>query len=376
MLIEDIDFIPENQQRPNRKTASEQPCAAEPEADDRQALKSRELRLMTSTLGSLLEGGIPILKALQVMRREAGSRKGALSGLLERIEERIRQGVSLSEAMKGEPRSFPVFYTQMIQAGESTGRLDQVLAMLTAHLEKEDERKRKMIEASAYPGIVLSLGVVTFAVLLKFVIPKISVVYADFEGELPALTRAVLWLSDWIVPFSLSAGVLAAAAVFYFRKRRRQAAGYLLRVPFIGALVSRNLLSVFSSLLALELKSGIPVLTAVDSVREAVGWDFFQQDLKRVREALAQGTWLADALRPLPWLPESACVLIQAGQESGRLPEALEQVHREASRDLETRIQFTFKILEPLLILAVGAIVGLLVLSAILPILEINALVR
>lgn len=375
MLVEDVDFIPDDKEKKKKQPAFTAVSNISWNRSGVERLNGKELRLLTTTLGSLLEGGIPLLRAFQVIRKESLA-KIRFSNVLGRVEERIRQGQSFSEALQAEPLSFPVFYTQMVQAGEISGNLDAVLAMLALHLEKEDERKRKLIEASAYPGIVLVLGFVTFAVLLKFVIPTITSVYTDFDSELPALTRAVLFASDWVVPLMLIFGAAMIPAVYYYRKHRDRAAVFFLKLPVVGDLIQKNLLSVFTSLLALELKSGIPVLNAIDSVKQTVSWHFFQTDMKRLRESLSQGVWLADALRPLIWIPESACVLIQAGQESGRLPESLEQVHREASRDFETRVQFTLKIIEPLMILAVGAVVGLIVLSAILPILEINTLVR
>lgn len=377
MLIEDIDFLSSERAAPQKKGgravtdfwARFRPGTREP------AFSRREVRLFASALASLLEGGIPLLKALEVLGRESG-RSLKRREILARITGRVRQGSGFSQALEKEPRSFPSYFVQMAAAGELSGNLVTVLRLLAVHLEKDEERRRRIVEAAAYPCIVLSLGAVTFAVLLKFVIPKIASVYEDFGGELPGITRFVLALSRMFLPLTAAAMITSAAGIFFLRRHRHQIPQLLIRLPAAGPLLARSLLAKFAALLALELKSGIPVLAALDSVRMTVSWNFFQGDLLKARQGLAQGGLLADSMRSFVWVPESACVLLQAGQEAGRLPEALEQIGREASADFETQVQFVLKILEPVLIVGVGGLVGFIVLSAILPILEMNTLVR
>mgnify|MGYP000302159461 CR=1 FL=1 len=376
MLIEDVDLIqPEKTLRRPANARRKMSFRLGARRAGSERFTRKELRLFSTSLGSLFEGGIPLLRSLQVIRQESAKRQD-FARVIARVEERVRQGHGFSEALAKEPASFPVFFTQMVEAGELSGTLDTILPLLSSYLEKEEERRRKIIEAASYPGMVLVLGVVTFAVLLKFVIPKIVSVYDDFGSELPALTRWVLAASDLVVPITAVLFAACTAGLFFLRRRKDWLSAVCLRIPLFGNLLKKNLLSFFSSLLALELKSGIPILTALESVQGTVSWSFYRNDIARVRENLMQGGGFAENLRNLSWIPQSSCLLIQAGQESGRLPEALEQVHREAGREFETQVHFLLKILEPLLILAVGGLVGLVVISAILPILEINTLVR
>lgn len=375
MLIQDVDFLEKENRPKTRGRGVFREHKFFSGASKRKALRKKEVRLFASSLASLLEGGIPLLKGLEVIRRES-SKAPQKAEIFSRLENRVRQGESFSEALRGEPRSFPGFFPQMVRAGEESGTLDRVLRLLAEYLEKEEERSRKIAEAAAYPAIVLIAGIAAFIVLLKFVVPNIASVYEDFGTELPFLTRAVLAAADAFVPAALVLTAVAVPAVMALRKRKDLLVSFVLKIPAAGELIKESLLSFFSSLLALQLRSGIPVLKALDAVGAAVPWDFFRRDIERVRDSLAQGGSLAAALKPLEWIPETACVLLYSGQEAGRLPEALEQISREAGRQFDSRVHFVLKIIEPLFILVVGGAVGVVVISAILPILEINALVR
>ncbi len=376
MLIEDVDFFdPELKAKLKAAPLPKRRVPKPSFLEGPEHLSRKDLRLFAASLASLIEGGIPLLRCLQVLRKESGQR-AKTGAVLMRVENRVRQGESFSEALQSEPDSFPSFFSEMVRAGESSGNLDTILRMLADHLDREEERQRKLIEAASYPAVVMVLGFVTFCVLLKFVIPKIASVYEDFGSSLPAITRLVLAASRLMVPGSILLACLLMPGFFYARKKQDEIALFFLRMPLVGPLMKKNLLSVFSSLMALELKSGLTVLQTIESIQRTVKWSFFQNDLNRLKDGLTQGEGFSESLRPFEWMPESASVLIQAGQESGRLPEAFEHVHREASREFESQVHFLLKILEPLLILGVGCVVGVIVISAILPILEINTLVR
>ncbi len=314
---------------------------------------TKELCLFASSLNRLLEGGVPLLKSLQVIQRE--SPRPTFKEVLTRLEEEIRQGKSVSQAL-GDQKLFPSYFIQMVQAGELSGNLDKVLGLLAEYLEKEEERKRKIKEALAYPCLILGLGFATFFVLLKWVVPKLASVYSDFGAELPLVTRIVLALSDFFIPFVILFLIALGAFAFFLRKKKEKL------LPFFR----KSFLSRFASLLSIELQSGIPILQALDSFG----------DLGRARELLSEGRGFADSLKGYGWVSEKDLALISSGEESGKLPEALAQVARESQRDMESQANLMIKLLEPALILGVGLAVGFIVVSTILPILEINELVR
>lgn len=373
MLIEDIDLV-EHEPRKTVKSPGRPRYSLKSATPPKRKFSKKELRIFAASLSSMLEGGIPLLRAIQLISRQFKNKNNA--AMLLRIEQSIRQGKGLSEALEAEARDFPLFFVQMTAAGELSGNLGVILGRLAAYLKKQEDRRRKIIEALTYPAIVFFLGIITFFVMLKFVIPQIMTVYDDFDGKLPLLTRWALAASDHVL--LIGAGVLASAwGVYFYGKREKDRlleAG--LRLPVLGPLMHAHLTAFFCSLLALELLSGITILRALESIRKTLPWKFFQRDLTALKETLAQGASLGESLQSMEWMSENARVLVQSGQESGRLTEALEQVGQEASVEFDNQIQFALKLLEPALILGVGIFVGLIIISAILPILEINSFVR
>lgn len=332
-----------------------------------------ELRIFTSTLARLLEGGVPILRSLQIIQKKSG--KKPVGKAVPVIEQNIREGQGLSGALHA-AGPFPSYFVQMIRAGEISGTLVKVLGLLSDHLAREEETRRKVREALAYPLLVLALGIVTLVVLIQFVIPKIALLYADFDGELPWLTRAVVGLKDAFIPAAAVTLLMSAFGFWFLGKHKGRLQNLIFHLPLLGNFNRKVFLAHFSSLLSLQLQSGIPVLAALDSVIETSSSQKIRKDLERVKESLSQGEGAAKSLEKSFWMSETAGALLLSGEESGKLPEALRQIHEEAMKEVEAQTHFFLKLLEPLLILGVGGVVGTIVTSAILPILEMNTFIQ
>ena len=332
----------------------------------------KTLGVFASGLARLLEGGVPLLRSLEILEKQF--KKNVLGRILSHIRESIQEGRSLSQALRIQ-ESFPFYFIQMVEAGELSGKLDPILHSLAGHFEKEEERRRKTKEALAYPALVLSLGIVTFFILLKFVIPKIALVHQDLGGELPTLTRMTLALSRWALPLALT-GILAGLSFFYLVSRKKELLySCLLRLPFFGSFQKKIMLARASSLLSLMLQSGIPILQAVDSAGKALG-EVHQKDFTHLTQSLSQGESFSEALKDLAWMEEDSLALILSGEESGRLPEALHQIAKDGEREIDANAHFLLKFLEPALIVGIGILVGFIVVSAVLPLLQMNELVR
>ncbi len=324
---------------------------------------SLDLCLFSATLSRLLQGGVPLLQALEIF-----------AGTFENIREGIRQGGSFSEVLAQEAL-FPDYFVQVIRAGEISGTLDQALKQISEELAKQNQTKRKIREALAYPLLVLSLGIVTLFVILKVVLPKLTVLYSDLEGELPLITRMILGLSHFFLP---AVGVLILTALFLLgiiKKKGGKMAWVFFKFPVIGGLMRKMLLYRFSSFLALFLRSGIPILEALEITQKASGFEIFRRDLEGLRQNISEGRGLAGSLKDTLWIDKTSFVLIRAGEEAGKLEETLAELARTSEREIDSTVQWMVKLLEPLLILAVGAVTGIIVAGAILPIFEINGLV-
>ena len=337
-------------------------------------LPKKTLRRFSSSLARLLEGGVSLLKALQVIQGKS-PRRSYLS-LLKEVEEKVSQGESFSAALSSFPESFPNYFIQTLQAGELSGSVDKVLHTLALHLEKEEERMRKVKEALAYPVLVLTLAFLTLLILLQYVIPKIAALYGDYEASLPALTRFVLGLSSLALPLGIGFILSLGGVAFLWNRKKEAFLSFFFKLPFLNHFLGKTLLLQFSSLLSLLLESGIPILQAIQSLERTSSLAFFQKDLRKIESSLREGDGLSHSLENLSWIDNSSCALILSGEESGKLPDVLKQISKDSAQELESQTHFLLKLLEPLLILGVGLVVGVIVLSAILPILEINELVR
>jgi type II secretory pathway component PulF len=334
----------------------------------------KELRLFANSLCTLLTGGVPLLKALHVIGVETQNRK--FKDMVFGIEESVRDGLDFSSSLEERSAQFPPFFSQMIRAGEVSGSLPEVLKTLVMHLKKAEESHRKIIEAITYPCFVLMTGIVTLVVLLKVVLPKIVKIYDDLNGELPALTQAVLALADAIFPILFFSVIMIG--LLFMLARRHQSAMYaiLFRTPLFGRLIKKILLQQTFSMLSLLLRSGVSLLESMECTARTLPYVSIQKNLFQVKENLAQGTSVTESFRHLPWLDSSTTALIFAAEESGRMPEVFQQIAEEAAQELETETQMLIKLLEPLMILIVGLIVGFIVISAILPIFEMNEWMR
>ncbi len=327
-----------------------------------------------STFARLLQGGVPILRALEILSRE--TRKENVRGLISKIGSHIREGKSLSYCLSIYPAVFPSYQISLVQAGEVSGQMDKVLADIALELEKEEETRSKIREAISYPAFIVIFGLITIFILTTSIIPKLAVVYQDFGEKLPWMTLLVIQISQWI-KFIIPLFLLVSAVSFLLLKRyQNRFYSIALRIPLFGSMLQNSLLIRLSYLLSLLLKSGIPLLRALEVTGQTFQNSFFKNHAKKAAEKIAQGESLAESLRGLPFVSETALALILSGEESGSLSEALEEISKIYSRELETATRMILKLLEPALILVIGVMTGFVVIAMIFPIVTLSAVVR
>ncbi|MBI3317264.1 MAG: type II secretion system F family protein [Candidatus Omnitrophica bacterium] len=331
-------------------------------------IKIKDLRIFSASLSRLIRGGVPILRALEIIKKEITAKSFQL--VLVNLHQSLEEGKSLSAGLETGEGNFPRYFIDMVQAGEISGTLERILMLLAKHFEATEERNRKIKEALAYPLFVLGFGVLAMAVLFQWVIPKILPVYDSFGGKLPALTSFTLMASQYFFP-ALILFILLSGLIFYFLRRFGIGVEILFKsTPLFGELIRQKKLYQFSSLLSLLLESGVSIVSAL----EAVGGE--PQSLARIKALLSEGKSFSVSCQDVSWIRESQLALISAGEEAGHLPEALKDISEDAAREMESRIQILMKLLEPSLILIVGLVTGFVVLSVILPIIEMNGLVQ
>ena len=350
------------------------PPAAAPGATGR--ISRKHLTAFTRELATLLAATIPIPQALRGMGQEEDN--PALRQVIQELDASVRKGNSLSTAMKGHPKLFPILYTSMIQVGEEAGALDKVLGDLADLLEHEDEVRGEVVGAVAYPCFVLVMGVLTTLVLLAFVLPRLFDMLKSMIAVLPLPTRILLSISGFFQAYWPAVLVAAAAAVLGLRWFLRSPAGRLqwdtwkLRIPFLGGVFRASALGRFTRTLGTLARSGVSILPALEIVRSTIGNRLIEQSILRVAEETRAGDSLAAPLRKVGLFPSTMIQMISVGEETGRLDEMLMRIAVAQERQMRASSRTLISLLAPALILLVGLLVGFIVIALLLPIFRMS----
>jgi general secretion pathway protein F len=346
----------------------------------RPGLSRGGLALLTRQFATLVRAGLTIEECMNVLIEQSESARAR--SLLAAVRARVLEGQSLSRGLADYPAAFPPIYRAMIEAGEQSGRLGDVLERLADFTESRENLRDKVVIAFIYPALVTAVALAVVGLLLVYVVPQVTRVFANLGQALPLATRILIAISDFVRASGLVwlAGIAAAfvAWVLLLRNesRRRRWHGWLLRVPMIGRLIRGVNAARFADTLGILTASGVPLLTSLQSaaavltnlpMRAAV-----DEAVRRVRE----GGALAPALGAAKLFPPLVIHLIASGEATGRLDTMLARAAEAQARELENWIRGLTALLEPMLILAMGAIVLFVVVAILLPIFEMNQLVR
>jgi len=338
------------------------------------------LALFTRRLATLTAASVPIHEALSALYQQESHEQ--LRAVLGRLRERLAEGSPLARAMAEEPQVFDPGYIAMVSAGEAGGALDRILQRLADFKERQEEVRRTVSSALAYPMLMALVGSGVMVFLLTFVIPKITGVFADNKATLPFLTVALLTVSALLRKGWWLLLILIAAAVFGYRRLTLRESflvardRWLLRLPLAGKLLQTLALARFSRVLGLLLGSGVPLLHSLEISSEAVVNRSYRQVLDEARVTVSEGGSLSATLERSSLFPPLLTHLISVGERSGTLEESLETAGRSFEREFEASTSRVMGLLEPLLVLAMGLMVGLVVVAVLLPIFELNQLIK
>jgi type IV pilus assembly protein PilC len=337
---------------------------------------ARDITVFTRQLGSLTRSGVPILRALATIRRQAGNL--TFRDMLTDVEARVRDGTMLSEALSRYPRFFPELYINMVRSGESAGLLDTMLFRLSEAREKEEDVSRKVRAATAYPLLIVAVGLVTVFVLLAFFLPKVVSLF-DTYTQLPLLTRILIGASAFV---STNGHWIVMILVLLFAIIRRLASfeqGRLffdrikLRLPLLGRCMQESDVARFARTLALLIDAGIPLDRALPLSAATLRNQVMRDEIHGVQKrTVEEGMPLSSGLERLPHFPPIVANLAAVGEEGGRLDEALNEVADYFDKEVEHRSRLATSLLEPILILVIGLVVGFIIMAMLLPIFEIS----
>ncbi len=337
----------------------------------------RHVTVFTRQLAGLTKSGVPILKALSIIGNQTANKR--FKRALEGVGRKVRDGRMLSEGLADYPQQFPELYINMVRAGETGGVLDVVLERLAETREREEETRRKVQAAIAYPVLIVSVGVFTVFVLLAFFLPKVLALFEDRE-DLPLPTEILLGVSSFFSDYWL--WMLAVAALFFALLRRFASMeqgrsfvdGLKLRLPLVGQFVLKSQIVRMARTLALLIESGIAIDKAMELSANAIENEVLKQEMLDVKDSTVRhGTSFADGLRDAEHFPAFVGNMSSVGEEAGRLEQSLVEVADFYEREVEHQSKLATSLLEPALILVVGGIVGFIVAAMLLPIFQLGS---
>jgi general secretion pathway protein F len=343
-------------------------------------LSTVEIALFTRQLASLLEASLPLEQALTALLEQA--ERSYQRDLIASIRSDVMGGASLSTALAGHPRDFAEIYRALVASGEQIGQLSRVLSRLADYIERRNALVQKVKLAFTYPAIVTVVAFVIVIFLLTYVVPQIVSVFANTKQKLPMLTVMMLATSDFVRNYGWMV-LIAVIALFYgWRTALKNPATkmrwhtWLLSAPLYGKFERSLNTARFASTLAITTGSGVPILKALQTSRDTLSNVAMRQQVDTAATSVREGVSLARALAAHKHFPPMLIHMIRAGEVTGELPAMLERAASAQEQDLERRAMTIAGLLEPALILAMGVVVLLIVLAVLMPIIEINQLVR
>jgi general secretion pathway protein F len=339
-------------------------------------VKPLDVAVMTRQLATLIGAGIPLVESLTALVEQVD--KERLKKVLSRVRERVNEGASLADAMADHPRIFPPLYVNMIRAGESSGTLDIVLARLADFTEYQVRLRSKVMGAMTYPIIMVFVGILIVAILFVVVVPKITKIFDRLQTSLPIPTQILIGLSNfvknwwWLILLVAVGGTVLLVRYFRTPEGREKWDRFVLRVPVFGPLLRMIAIARFTRTLSTLLSSGVPVLTALDIVKNVLNNKILEKVVEESRVSIQEGESIAAPLKRSKQFPPLVTHMIAIGEKSGELENMLSNVASAYEQQVDGKINTLTSLLEPVMIVCMGGVVGFIVFSILLPILKMN----
>jgi general secretion pathway protein F len=348
--------------------------------EDRGGPSGRDLEVVaavTRQMGTMLGAGIPMAEMLSAVIEQADNRRQET--MFRSIRERITQGVSFGDALGEYPQFFSELYVNMIRAGEATGQVDIVLRRLADFLQRQRALQRKVVSALTYPTLMIAIGMLVVSILMTFVVPKITEMLQDTGQTMPLPTRILIGISDafrryWI---ALPLGIAALSVIHnrVYRTRRGQLAidRLKLRIPVVGELLRKSAVARFTRTLSTLLSSGVAAVRSLEIVETVVGNRIMADATAHIRVRIMEGTDIATPLKATGAFPSVVGYMVAVGEQSGQLEQMLDNIADAYDEEIEVVTERITVVLEPIMIIFLAVVVGFIVWSIVLPILQVGS---
>jgi type IV pilus assembly protein PilC len=339
-----------------------------------------DIAVFSRQLATMLAAGIPLVQAFEIVAN--GNEKAAMQKLILDVKAEVEGGTSLHEALAKHPLYFDDLYVNLVEAGEQAGALESLLDKVATYKEKTEALKKKVKKALFYPAAVLVVAVIVTVVLLLFVIPQFEALYKGFGADLPAFTQMVINLSKFVQHDGIYLAVvlgLLGWTFFYFQKRSKAMREFLdrlaLKLPIIGPILNKAAIARYARTLATMFAAGVPLVEALGSVAGATGNIVYENAVLRMRDEVATGQRLQRAMEATGLFPNMVNQMIAVGEESGSLDEMSSKVATFYEAEVDNAVDAMSSLLEPLIMVILGVLVGGLVIAMYLPIFKLGSVV-
>jgi general secretion pathway protein F len=334
----------------------------------------QDVTIMTRQLATLVASGIPLVESLTALVDQIENLK--LKRILSDVREKVNEGTSLAEAMRAHPRAFSNLFVNMVRAGEASGALDVVLNRLADYNENQSRLRGKIISALAYPAIMMVIGAFALIGIFTFVIPKIVFLYKDMGKSLPLPTQILINVSKLFTSYWYVGLFLILTAFFGIRGYLRTPGGrkrfdrFLLHMPLFGPVFRMVAISRFANTFSSLLASGVPILVSLDIVKNVLNNKVLSEVIESVRTNISEGDSIAEPLRRSGEFPPLVTHMIAIGEKTGEVEAMLQKVSETYNNQVDARVATMTSLLEPLLIVVMAAVIGSIVISVMLPLLN------
>lgn len=334
------------------------------------------LTAVTRQMGTLLASGIPLAETLKAIIEQAEKRE--VETMFREIRERINQGGSFADALAAHPSMFGELYVNMVRAGEATGNVDTVLRRLADYLQTQRALRRKIVSALTYPAMMIGIGLIVVSILMTVVVPKITGMLTDQGQTLPAPTQALIFVSDLFKNWWWAGCLMIAAVSFGVQRWYKTEKGRLwidtnlLKVPIIGDLLRKQAVSRFTRTLSTLLQSGVPAVQSLEITQKVVGNRVIADATDHIRKRILEGTDISTPLKQTGAFPAIVGYMVAVGEQSGELEQMLDRVAIAYDEEIDIATERMTSVIEPIMIIVLAVVVGYIVVSIVLPILQIG----
>jgi len=338
-------------------------------------VKQKQLCVFTRQFSTLQDAGLPVLRSLRILEKQM--KPSVLKNSLIDVVEDVESGQTLSESMSKHPKCFDRLYVNMVKAGEAGGALEVILQRLAEFKEKAQSLKRKIVGAMIYPSVVVCVAVGILTFIMVAIIPKFKKIFDEFGLSLPQATKTLIDISDWMASYWYVIPLFPLGVYLFLKLVRLTKAGnyaldrMVLWIPVVGSLVEKTIVARTMRTLGTLISSGVPILEALSIVKDTANNLVFERMFQRVLESIREGDTIADPLREARLVDDMVVNMVEVGEETGDLDTMLYKVADFYDEEVDTLVKSLIALLEPIMIVFLGGVIGAIVISLFLPLIKL-----